>query len=68
MGRTIDEIWESLQAEEQCCVYCVWADDCPKRVVGGPNGPIYSPCADGGAGKCFDEKAYFADHPGEEAP
>jgi hypothetical protein len=32
---------------EEVCKYCMYDEDCPKGVVGGPNGPRYPYCVDG---------------------
>ncbi len=57
----IKEIIDSLDGEE-LCRYCVYSTDCSKGVTGGPNGPIYPPCASGGLTEDdFDMDLYLQD-------
>ena len=42
---------------DEWCRYCRFSDDCDGGVRGGPNGPIFPPCADGEPEMCLDEKA-----------
>lgn len=49
------------ESNGEVCKVCRYADDCDGGVRGGPNGPIYPPCADAGD-DCFDAglcKRYF---------
>ncbi len=45
----IDRISDSL------CGVCMYENNCSRGVSGGPNGPIYPPCADG------DDPSYYID-------
>ena len=54
------EIIKSLDGEE-VCKYCGYSPNCPGGVSGGPNGPIYPPCADRLIEDAFDLDAYLAD-------
>lgn len=54
------EIIDSLDGED-LCKYCSYSSDCDGGVIGGPNGPIYPPCADGLDEDDFDLEAYLAD-------
>lgn len=58
--KQIEELMDELEGEEMC-KYCLYNDDCPRGVVGGPNGPIYPPCSDGLKVDDFDYEAYLAD-------
>lgn len=48
--------WAEEHDGEEWCLYCRYNDDCSGEVRGGPNGPIYPPCADGDP-ECLDEYA-----------
>lgn len=57
----IKEIIDSLDAEE-LCRYCLHGSDCSKGVTGGPNGPIFPPCASAGLTEDdFDIDLYLED-------
>lgn len=43
------KIMDGLDPDE-ICQYCIHRRECSGDIHGGPNGPIYPPCADG-----FDE-------------
>lgn len=60
----VREIIASLDSEE-LCKYCSYNADCDGGVHGGPNGPIYPPCADGLRESDFDLDAYLEDVEGE---
>lgn len=59
----LGEIIENLDGDE-LCKYCEYNGDCPHGVTGGPNGPIYPPCADGLDEDDFDLETYLADSEG----
>ena len=67
MGKSIDDIAAEL-ADEEICAYCNYSADCNcgGGVIGGPNGPIYPPCADKDASTYFDMDAYLADQEEED--
>lgn len=58
--KSVREIIDNLDGEE-LCKYCEYSSDCSGGVKGGPNGPIYPPCADGLDEDDFDLEAYFSD-------
>lgn len=39
---------------DDICKFCIHQSDCPGGVTGGPNGPIYPPCADGEPNQYLD--------------
>ena len=60
----VKEMMDSLDAEE-LCKYCSYNSDCDGDVRGGPNNPIYPPCADGLDEDYFDLEAYLSDMEGQ---
>ncbi len=57
----IDEITQEIvdrHGEKELCKYCIHEGDCSGGVVGGPNGPIYPPCADSKPEDWFDLDSY----------
>lgn len=49
--------WAEEHDGDEWCQYCRFNDDCDGGVRGGPGGPIFPPCADGGPEMCLDENA-----------
>ena len=49
--------WAEEHDGDEWCQYCRFSDDCDVGVRGGPNGPIFPPCADGEAEMCLYENA-----------
>lgn len=64
----VRKIIDSLDGDD-LCQYCQFRNDCYGGVSGGPNGPIYPPCADGLDEDCFDLESYLSDleEDGEES-
>lgn len=48
-------------AGDDYCEYCICNYGCPRGVTGGPNGPIYSPCADRDISVMLDLDALLED-------
>ncbi|WP_024294962.1 hypothetical protein [Lacrimispora indolis] len=46
---------------EVLCKYCTFSLDCSGGVKGGPDGPIFPPCADGLDECYFDLDSYLED-------
>lgn len=63
--KNISEIIESLDGDE-LCEYCRYSGDCSGGVHGGPNGPIYPPCADRLDEADFDLDTYLEDLENDE--
>lgn len=49
--------WAEEHDGDDWCQYCRYGDECEGGVRGGPNDPIYPPCADGDPEMCLDESA-----------
>lgn len=49
--------WAEEHDGDDWCQYCRYGDECEGGVRGGPNSPIYPPCADGEPEMCLDESA-----------
>lgn len=62
MKKTINQIVQKIIDEydvDELCKYCIYEIDCSGgSVTGGPNGPIYAPCADSDPENWFDIDAY----------
>lgn len=56
----IQKIIGSLDGDE-LCRYCKYNDECEGDIRGGPDGPIYPPCADGLNDDEFDLETYLVD-------
>ena len=55
------EQWIQDHDGDDYCKYCIYHDDCPGGVIGGPNGPIYPPCADISVSELLDTDAILMD-------
>lgn len=49
------EKWVNEHDGDELCKYCRHDDVCSHGVSGGPNGPIFPPCADGDLDMWLDE-------------
>lgn len=58
--KSTQEIIDSLDPDE-LCKYCKYSHECTGGIHGGPNGPIYPPCADGLDESDFDLESYLKD-------
>ena len=52
---TLDRAIDILLEHENICNVCMYNDVCKGGVRGGPDGPIYPPCCDGGYEDCVYE-------------
>lgn len=53
---TFQQAIDVLLEYENACNVCRFNDVCKGGVRGGPNGPIYPPCCDGGYEGCLYEE------------
>ncbi len=54
--------WVENHDGDDWCRYCIFNDDCARGVTGGPDGPIFPPCADGDyLENCLDTDALMED-------
>jgi len=54
----LQKFLEEKEKADEVCKFCLYDIDCNHRAVsGGPNGPIYAPCADGEPERYIDVDA-----------
>lgn len=55
------EQWIEDHDGDNYCEYCIYHDDCPGGVSGGPNGPFYPPCCGTEMSELLDTDAILMD-------
>ncbi len=58
--------WLDSHDGDDYCKYCKYDSNCNHGVTGGPNGPIYPPCADSDIEKLLDTESLLEDLENEE--